>query len=136
MVLLKAGADTSLRNCISYTAECCASYYKYNDIVKILQNPPPKRAVVENPDEIIFQRPLSNRTLEEIFNFVSLERISLIRNGDYGPVEAIVRESFSVIEDESVLRKAFEEHVKRGGKADESVIFPNRLLKHRLPRPE
>jgi ankyrin repeat protein len=130
--LLEAGADASIRNNYKNTAEMYAVHYKHNDIVTILRNPPPKSN--ETPDEVIFERKISNRTLEEIFNFVSLERISLIRNGKHGPVEAVVRESFSVIEDESALRKAFEEHVKRGGAADESAVFPNKLLKNKLPR--
>ncbi|MCE9506853.1 MAG: ankyrin repeat domain-containing protein [Alphaproteobacteria bacterium] len=128
-VLLEAGADASVYNNYKNTAMIYAVHYKRENVVEILKNPPSK-----NPDEVIFERKISNRTLEEIFNFVSLERISLIRNGKYGPVEAVVRESFSVIENEAALRKAFEEHVRRGGTADESAVFPNKLLKNKLPR--
>jgi len=132
-VLLEAGADIFLRNDGNYTAEMYASKHNHHEIVKILQNPPKR---VESPDEVIFERKISNRTLEEIFNFVSLERISLIRKSSKGAVEAVVRESFSAIEDEATLHKAFEEHVRRGGRADESSVFPNKLLKNKLPRPE
>jgi hypothetical protein len=130
-VLLGAGADTSLRD---EEGKAAADYARHRpDILDILKFPPPKK-VVEIPDEVIFQRPLGDRTLQESFNFVTRERISLIRNGKHGPVEAMVRENFSVIEDEATLRKAFEEHVRRGGKTEEAVVFPNKLLKNKLPR--
>jgi hypothetical protein len=129
--LLIKGADLQHSNQQGRTAEDYARERGHHKILELLHNPPTWN---QTPEEIIFQRPLSNRTLEEVFNFVSLERISLIRNGKYGPVEAVVRESFSAIEDETTLRKAFEEHVKRGGKADEGVVFPNKLLKNKLPR--
>lgn len=129
-VLLEAGADRSVRDSQNMTAE---DYARRDQpaVWNLLQG---YVRVVQTADEVIFSRPLSNRTLEEVFNFVSMERISLVRNGKYGPVEAITRDSFSVIEDEAALRKAFEEHVKRGGTADESAVFPNRLQKKKLPR--
>ncbi|MBI3442061.1 MAG: ankyrin repeat domain-containing protein [Proteobacteria bacterium] len=88
----------------------------------------------EDPDQVIFQQPLSDRTLEEVFNFATLERISLVRHSPQGAVEAITREPFSEIVDQSQLRKAFEEHVRRGGKADESRVFPYVLSKSKSPR--
>lgn len=135
-LLLENGADIAHVNQWGMTALGYAVEKGHKAIVELLKNPPPLKRLNQNPDQVIFTSALSNRTMEEVFNFVSLERITLIRNGRRGPVEAVTRESFSVIADESALRKAFDEHVKRGGKADESAVFPNKLPKNKLPRPE
>ncbi len=79
----------------------------------------------KDADIVIVNTALGDRTLQEIYNFNSLERISLVRNGDEGPVEAITRQDFSGIGDKPCLRQAFAEHVRRGGTADEDAVFPN-----------
>ena len=125
-ILLQAGADRTLRDNVNETAEDDARKRGYPEIETLLRE--------YTPDEVIFRRQLGDRTLQESFNFITRERISLIRKSPRGDVEAMTRESFSVIEDESVLRKAFEEHVRRGGKADEALVFPHRLPKNKLTR--
>lgn len=120
-ILLKAGANVSLE----YGGNTPAGHARaqqYDKIAELIEQTP----AADTPDEIIFHTSLSDRVLEEIFNFTSLERISLIRNGRHGPVEAVIRESFSKIENTPSLKKAFDEHVRRGGKTDARAIFPNK----------
>lgn len=88
---------------------------------------PPVRA--DNADEVILLRPFGNRLLEETFNFVARERITLLRNGMDGPVEAMTREGFDTIGDKAALRYAFELYKAKGGKRSESEIFPDALGK-------
>lgn len=127
-LLLEAGANISLEDKHGYTALRCTS--PKDDIVSLLKNYEP----VQKPDEVIFESRLTNRTLQEIFNFTRREKITLLRQGPYGPVEAMSSKKFSeMTEDEPMLREAFEEHRRRGGKTEESTLFPNRLLKP-LPR--
>ena len=148
-VLLDAGADASLRDKDGWKASRFAKEEGKYNIEKILleaENSGPRQVnkpkqvnkpvQAQTPDEIVFERPFGNRLLQEVFNFKSLERISLIRKDANSDVEAITRENFSALETQPALREAFEEHVRRGGKVDESAVFPNKLLKKKLPRPE
>jgi hypothetical protein len=130
-ILLDAGADRTLRDAYGATAAEDARAEGHAEVAKFIENyVRPKRDIMrEKADEIIICRPLSDRILEEIFNFSAMERISLVRDGRNGPVEAITRESFAEVADQSALRKAFEEHVRRGGTADEAAVFPNALPK-------
>jgi hypothetical protein len=133
-ILLEAGADKTLRDISNDTAEYDARAKGHKDIETLLRD---YVRVVETADEVIFQRPLGDRTLQESFNFVTRERISLVRKSPKGAVEAMTCVNFSALEDqsdESMLRKAFNEHVRRGGTADEALVFPNKLLKNKLPR--
>jgi hypothetical protein len=130
-VLLEAGADKTLRDSINETAEDDARAKGHKDIETLLQD---YVRVVKTPDEVIFQRPLGDRVLEEIFNFAVLERISLVRRHKHGPVEAIAYTSFENVNDQSQLREAFNEHVRRGGTADEARVFPHKLAKSKLTR--
>ncbi len=84
-------------------------------------------------DEVTLQRALGNRTLEEVFNFASRERLTMIRVYPQGPVEAITRQNFRDIDDRSTLRNAFAVYVQQGGKRAESEIFPEMLTKTRTP---
>ncbi|MBI3442062.1 MAG: ankyrin repeat domain-containing protein [Proteobacteria bacterium] len=131
-LLLAAGADPALR-ARGQTAANWAIMNNHEGAAKILRQvmqPTP----VENPNEIVFQHQLGNRILQEVFNFEVLERISLVRKDADSAVEAITRDSFSTLTDQSQLRKAFEEHVRRGGKADESRVFPYVLSKPKPPQ--
>lgn len=120
--LLRAGADSTLRDSSNKTALDYAYEKNLGQLVKLLQE--------FDPDQIIFERRISNRILEDIFDFTALEKISLIRDGRQGPVDAATCVSFSALDDAeySPLRKAFDEHVRRGGKTDEARVFPSRLL--------
>lgn len=130
-ILLAAGADASLRG-KDKSAIDWATMNAHWDVAKILLSavmPKP----VESADEVTFERQVSNRTLEEVFNFAALERVSLIRKSPQGAVESLTREKFSEIGDKETLRRAFEEHVRRGGKTEESKVFPNVLSKPKPP---
>jgi hypothetical protein len=72
---------------------------------------------------------LGDRTLQEIYNFSSLERFTLVRKGEDGPVEAVTRQDFADIGDKPGLRAAFAEHQRRGGTASEKSVFPGSLQK-------
>lgn len=120
--LLKAGADSTLRDNSNKTALDYACEKDGRWLVKLLQE--------FDPDQIIFERRVSNRILEDIFDFTALEKISLIRDGKGGPVEAATCVGFAALDDAeySPLRKAFDEHVRRGGKTDEARVFSGKLL--------
>jgi hypothetical protein len=63
------------------------------------------------------------------------ERVTLIRQGRLGAVETAVITGFSAIEDQSdssMLRKAFNEHARRGGETEESAVFTRNISK---PKP-
>lgn len=133
-LLLENGAATDIVNHHGMTAMSYAKQHGHKQVIELLNNPPPLKRLYETPDQVVFSSLVSNRTLEEVFNFVSFERISLIRNGRSGPVEAFTREPFAVLEDEGGLRKAFAEHVRRGGTVPEEKVFPHRLQKNKIPR--
>ena len=80
-------------------------------------------------DVVIVFSPLGDRTLQEVYNFAALERVSLIRKGEDGPVEAVTRQDFADIGDKPGLRRAFAEHVSRGGTASEKSVFAGSLQK-------
>jgi ankyrin repeat protein len=123
-VLLDAGADTTLIN-KDMTAEEWALGQGHTEIARALKGP---RKKTSTPNQIIYDRRVSDRMLEEIFDFETLEKISLIRkDGRNGPVEAVEIKSFAEIETQPRLREAFNEHVRRGGKIDESLVFPHAL---------
>lgn len=131
--LLEMGADATLRSGDNKTAEDLARIANHHAIAALLQGED------KNPDKVIFYDQVGDRTRQDVYDFSMLERLTMIRQSRYGAVDTTTVTGFSVIEDksdQSALRKAFNEHVKRGGKTDESVVFPNKLLKNKLPRPE
>ena len=83
----------------------------------------------KNKDIVIVFSPLGDRTLQEVYNFAALERISLVRKAEDGPVEAITRQDFADVGDKPGLRQAFAEHLRRGGTAPEKAVFPGTLQK-------
>lgn len=93
--------------------------------------PPPKKPEPpkEDPEIVIFRQQAGDRVLEDIFNFASLERITFVRQGPGAPVEAMTRQSFAEVASRALLKKAFDEHVKRGGKVREEEIFPDAKTK-------
>jgi hypothetical protein len=91
---------------------------------------PPPAPKEEHPDEITVTRSFGGtRILQEIYNFAAKERISVVRNGAEGPVEAMTREAFTVIGDKDGLRRAYARYAERGGAVPESEIFPDELGK-------
>jgi ankyrin repeat protein len=99
---------------------------QHREVVAFLKNPPPLTPPV---DEISFTYPLQDRVLQEIFNFERRERVTLIRHTKTGPVEAVCREPFADFKDRAALRKAFDEHRRRGGTTPEEELFPETLNK-------
>lgn len=85
--------------------------------------PPQPEPKKEDPDIVIFRQKAGDRLLEDVFNFVSFERVTFVRRDVGAPVEAMTRQGFSDVENRDYLRKAFTEHVKRGGAVKEEDIF-------------
>jgi len=111
-LLLEAGADAALvTDYDGKPAEYYAGCHGHRDIEKLL-----KEYREGSPDEVVFRRLVSGSLLEEAFNFKTLERISILHSGE---AVSFQRDSFSAVEDKETLRKAFNEHVKRGGKLTE-----------------
>ena len=130
--LLDRGADRhALAN--GKTAEEIAREQKHPEVANFLKTYDQNK----NPDKIFFYDDLGDRTREDIYDFMMRERVTMIRQGKYGSVDTTTITGFSAIEDqsdESQLRKAFNEHMRRGGKADEALVFPHRLPKNKLTR--
>jgi ankyrin repeat protein len=74
--------------------------------------------------------PAQNRRLTEIFNFETRERVTISENLSLRSEAVGPRESFDTIAEEALTR-AFAEFRRRGGHADESKVFRNRLGKSR-----
>lgn len=126
--LIAAGADTGAA-CLNRSGRAWALKAGNLEVADMLTPKPKTRPRVEGDDEVTMTRALGDRTLEEIFNFATRERISLLRDGPGGTVEAMTRESFSVIDDKDALRRAFDEYVKKGGTLSEQDVFPDPLGK-------
>ncbi len=126
-LLLERGARRDLVNHKGQTALACA---------REQQKPAAAQVLLNNPDEISFFYSLSDRTMQEVFNFPRRERVTLIRQGDNGPVEAMQRDSFTSLDDLTGLRKAFAEHKRMGGKLEETDVFSTGLIKPKILRKE
>lgn len=126
-ILLLAGADPVRKNNDGMTARAYAVNREKKSVVAWLDR---------NPDEISFSRKVADRTLQEIFNFAHKERVTFIRKGLDGAVEAVTRHSFNEISDKSTLRRAFAEYKKYGGKQSEEEVFFDAVVKPRLPKPK
>jgi hypothetical protein len=125
--LLERGARRDLVNYKNQTALACAREQQKPDVAHVLES---------NADEVSFFYPVSNRVMQEIFNFPRRERLTLIRESESGPVEAMQRDSFSSLDDLGGLRKAFAEHRRMGGKLAEGDVFPTGLIKAKILRKE
>lgn len=89
----------------------------------------------ETPDEVVFSDTVLDRTLQEVYSFRRRERFTFLRKGETGAIEAMQRDKFSDIAGESGLRRAFEEHRKRGGKLTEDEVFDTPPVKPKLSLP-
>lgn len=130
-LLLEAGADRALRG-RGRNALDWAMLSGSPETIYLLQKPV-GRHYEENPDEVVLSHAYGNRVIEEVFNFASKERMTLVRDGQDGPVEAVTRQNFSEIHDRQSLRAAFDKYVAKGGKVQESEIFPEVLVKIKPP---
>jgi hypothetical protein len=122
-LLLENGASRELRNHLNNTAL---------EIARAQQKPAVVNVMLNSADEISFSYPLNDRVMQEVYNFPRRERVTLIRNGEAGPVEAVQRDSFNSLDDLSGLRKAFAVHKRMGGKLEEDEVFPDLLPKAKL----
>lgn len=132
-LLLENGANKHAKNKDGETAADMARKNSHGAIARLIEEAslPPKT------DEVVFTRAVHDRLLQEIFDFANGERLTFIRRGNDNAVEAVQRDSFKDLTDTSGLRRAFEEHKKRGGKRTEEEVFPNDLRKTRvLPQPK
>jgi hypothetical protein len=127
-LLFEAGADRELRHKGGANAMEFALVHGHYKIVALLvaEKVPPHP---EGPEEIVRTRPLRDKTLEEIYDFKLLERISMVRASPTGPVEAVTRQDFDDIRDRTALRHAFNDYVKKGGRRAEAEVFPEVLVK-------
>lgn len=129
--LLNRGADKYIQDDKGLNALDAAR--KKNARIRALfgikdEAPAPNLDVPADPDEVVLKRKLGDKVLEEIFNFAARERISLVRAGMEGPVEAMTRENFDAV-GERVLRRAFEEYARQGGTIPEAEVFPGAISK-------
>ena len=93
----------------------------------------PASAISADPDEIVLRRKIGDKVLEEVFNFGIRERISLIRAGEEGTVEAMTRENFDAVSPRA-LRKAFDAYARAGGAVPEAEVFPDAVKLKSPPR--
>lgn len=115
-LLYDLGSDPYARNLTGSSAASYARGAGYTDVAETLSRP-------RNVDDVSFTRSVGDLTIQEIFNFNSADRLTVVRREQNGPVEAVQRESFKDLTDKTQLRKAFDAYVKKGGKRPESDFF-------------
>lgn len=93
--------------------------------LRLLREESERRASQEYANVVVFKQRAGDLSLEDIFNFVSLERLTLVRKGEDGPVETMTRQNMADMDNRTMLKKALEEHARRGGKLTEKDIFPD-----------
>src|SRR5262245_20268340 len=93
-ILLEHGADVRFISEKGNTALSYGQTRGHGAIVDFLQ----KYIQECSKDQILFRRTLGGRVLEEIFDFTTQERFSLICKGEGGAAEAMLREPFSAVE--------------------------------------
>lgn len=76
-----------------------------------------------DPLQVVFNRAVAGKDIEEVYLFDTMERVTYVHAKGSRAVEAVTRDSFSDLNDKSLLRAAFDEHRVRGGKAVESEVF-------------
>lgn len=84
-----------------------------------------RRTQKEYAEVVVFTQKIGDLVLEDAFNFASFERLTFVRKGPGGDVQSMARQSFQEMGNQQLLRRAFQEHVKRGGTAEECDVFPN-----------
>lgn len=149
-LLLEKGASTTLKDGSGRTPLDNALNYKMKAMVELLNKHREKqaaarealrvareekfrlereeterRAALEYANVVVFRQRAGDLTLEDVFNFVSLERLTLVRKGENGPVETMTRQNMADMDNRTMLRKALAEHANRGGKLTEKDIFPD-----------
>jgi len=117
-LLLKAGANPAFKDNSGKTAQHYAQKGGFTAVAELLQ-------AHEFPNQVVLPRQLGNAFMEEVYDFERLERVTVLYANNGQPA-SFERETFAEVEEknETVLRKAFNEHVKRGGKTAEETVFP------------
>jgi ankyrin repeat protein len=105
-LLVDAGADLNAVYAKGKTAAQVARDQKHPEVAEFLEL---------HPNLLSFTRALGNRVVEEIYDFRDRERVTLLRQCVGGAVETMQRETFSALAETPALRRAFEEHRRRGG---------------------
>lgn len=121
--LLEAGADKNIGSA-NHSQKKPVDFARgqhHSAMVELIEN----YVQASKPDceQIVYNHQIADRSLQEIFNFKSLERVTFIRETSAGKVEAVLRDRFANLQDEPQLRIAFDEHVKRGGTRTEAEVF-------------
>jgi len=124
-LLIANGADKTLRNNFKNDAAAYARQQGHADVLEVL---------TQKPDQIIYRHVLSDRVMEEVYNFPMRERVTLMRREPGGLVEAFNRESFADLQNSPGLRQAFARHKLLGGTLTESDVFDIALPKSRNGR--
>jgi ankyrin repeat protein len=129
-LLIARGADLKATDSGNRTAWDFARARNHPEIEKMLRAAEKSQEREKLlPDQVVFERQAGSCLLEEVYDFKACERISILRADVTGAPVSFLRESFSKIEDEASLRKAFNEHARHGGQADEAEIFPAKIKK-------
>ena len=132
-ILCDSGVDIMARNAMGKTAldialeknhRISANLLKEYLVKKQLAGPPKTPVAEGDADSITLIKKLSlERQLVETFNFKSRERVTFIENSALKSISAPLRESFDHIRDKEPIKAALAEFVKKGGKADPSVVY-------------
>lgn len=125
-LLLDAGADRSHRSKEreNRNARDFALIGSFHDAVSMIDN---YRANGIAHHRLTVISTLSNRVVEEIYDFAARERVTLLRKRAFGDVEALQREGFSAIENQQKLREVFDDYARRGGTLTAEQVFSHRV---------
>ncbi|MDD9901673.1 MAG: ankyrin repeat domain-containing protein [Alphaproteobacteria bacterium] len=116
--LLQSGANPDAINNIGDNAATRAHKQKHPKLAANLNNASWVEAVKKynkTPEEVIFHAMAGLNYVEDIYNFRTMERTSFIRTSPASASVGIACESFHDLQKTPGLRKAFEEHARRGG---------------------
>jgi hypothetical protein len=134
--LIENNADMSIVTAAGQTAKDLAAHNNKSQTVEILDlymsgGLQKDRAVKKN--EVTVVSSFGTRTLEETFNFAVRERISIVCAKPGAVAQAVVREHFSTIVDQSGIEKAFALYKEYGGTLTLDDVFPDKIHKARMP---
>jgi hypothetical protein len=135
-MLLQNGADPGLvwegKNAKAWAAD-----NNKTDVMEFINSWKSKSSpeeLAQKKDQVVICSAIGSRTLEEVFNFAARERISMVCDRPGAPVQTILREPFSAIEDQSGIETAFKLYKEYGGKLTVDDVFPGRVFKAKMPK--
>jgi hypothetical protein len=134
-LLMQRGADIWIKDSEKKTAMDIANAKGKTEAAERIRAMDEERS----RDKVVFFTDIADRVREDVYDFTMKERLTLIRKSRFGEVESAIITGFSSIEDKSdssLLRKAFNEHVKRGGTTEESAVFTEHIFKPRVSLPK